>query len=299
MAEQPQQLTETSPPLLQLTVTFETRDWLFALSDFLMGMGAASVEIQVNYPVLQVILAPFKNPEKIIQAIREFCKNLSIPIPGITLKTLENQDWMAVFRKHFEPFAMNRSSFIVPSWLKKEYAGTFEGKQVIVVEPGQAFGTGLHATTALAAEMITDYGNGHSRFTMIDAGSGSGILSLIAEKNGADKIIAFDVDPLCSTAVTTHLSLNQSPVDKFHLFIGTEAAIRPDTKVDLVVINIIETIIRELLPSLSKMATDQLILSGILKRDAESFIHFVNEQGFRVMEQDTRDEWIAFRCEKN
>lgn len=299
MAEQPQQLTETSPPLLQLTLTFENRDWLLPLSDFLMGIGVASVEIQMNSPVLQVILLPFKNPEKIIQAIGEFCGNLSIPIPGITLKTLENQDWMAVFRKHFAPFAMNRNSFIVPSWLKEEYPGTVEGKQVIVVEPGQAFGTGLHATTALAADMVTDYGKGHPGFTMIDAGSGSGILSLIAEKNGADKIVAFDVDPLCSTAMATHLSLNRSAIEKFHFFIGTEAAIRPDTKVDLIVINIIETIIRRILPSLSRMATDQLILSGILKRDTESFIHFVNKQGFRVLEQDTRDEWIAFRCEKN
>ena len=299
MVEQPRQLTEKAPALLQITITFINRDWLLPLSDFLMGMGAASVEIQAGSPVLRVILPPFKDPKNLLHAMDVFFESLAIPRPEIVLKQLESQDWTAVFRKHFTPFTMNRSSFIVPSWLKKEYAGTFEGKQVVIVEPGQAFGTGLHASTALAADMITDYGEKHPGFTMIDAGTGSGILSIIAERNGADQIIAFDIDPLCSTAVTTHLSLNQSPVDKFHLFIGTETAIRPDTKVDLVVINIIETIIRQILPSLSKMAIDQLILSGILKRDAESFIHFVNEQGFSVVDQDTRDEWVAFRCEKN
>ena len=298
MVEQPRQLTEKAPELLQITITFINRDWLLPLSDFLMGMGAASVEIQVKSPVLQVILPPFKDPKNLLQAMDVFLESLAIPRPEIALKQLENQDWTAVFRKHFTPFAMNRNSYIVPSWLKKEYSEIFNGKQVVIVEPGQAFGTGLHASTALAADMITDYGKKHPGFTMIDAGTGSGILSIIAERNGADQIIAFDIDPLCSNAMTTHLSLNRSTIEKFHFFIGTEAAIRPETEVDLVVINIIETIIRQILPSLARMSTDQLILSGILKRDAESFIHFLNKQGFSVVDQEIRDEWIAFRCEK-
>ncbi len=299
MAEQHRQLTEKTYKFPQITFTFVNRDWLLALSDFLMGIGVASVEIQEDFPVLKAILSPFKDPESILQAMNSFCEDLAIPSPEIALEPLENQNWMAVFREHFVPFAMNRETFIVPSWLKEQYGETLEdGKQVIIVEPGQAFGTGLHASTALAADMVTDYGKTHPGFTMIDAGTGTGILSIIAEKNGADKILAFDIDPLCSIALATHLSLNQSEPDKFHLFVGTETALRQDTKTDLVVINMIETLIRKILPVLSGMATDQLILSGILNRDVDLFTHFINDQGFSVVKQEVRDDWVAFCCEK-
>ena len=298
MAEQHQPSTEKIPEFPQLTFTFANRDWLLPLSDFLMGIGAASVEIQQNRPVVKVILTHSKKPETIVQAMNSFCENMDIPSPVIAIEQLQEGDWMAVFREHFTPFTMNRNTFVVPSWLKEDYGKTVEGKLVVIVEPGQAFGTGLHATTALAADMITKYGKIHPGFTMIDVGTGCGILSIIAEKNGANEIVAFDIDPLCSVALVTHLSLNRSEPEKFRLFVGTEAALRKDTKVELIVINIIETIIRKILPTLAKMAADQLILSGILNRDTEPFIHFINEHGFSVVEQEIRDDWVAFRCER-
>ncbi|NOY22128.1 MAG: hypothetical protein GXO70_01275 [Acidobacteria bacterium] len=298
MAKQYRQLIEKTHKFPQITFTFVNRDWLLALSDFLMGIGVASVEIQEDFPVLKAILSPFKDPENILQAMNSFCRHLAIPIPEIALEQLENRNWTAVFREHFTPFAMNRETFIVPSWLKEQYGETLDGKQVIIVEPGQAFGTGLHASTALAADMVTGYGKAHPGFTMIDAGTGTGILSIIAEKNGADKILAFDIDPLCSMALATHMFLNQSEPAKFLLFVGTETALRQDMKVNLVVINIIETIIRKILPSLATMATDQLILSGILNRDSEPFARFINEHGFSIVKQKVQDGWVAFRCEK-
>ena len=298
MTEQYQPSTEKAPIFPQLTFSFTTRDWLLPVSDFLMGIGAASVEIQADSPVLKAILLPSKDPENFITAVNTFCRDLAIPYPEIVLEQLQNQDWMAVFREHFAPFAMNRTCFIVPSWLKENYGETVDGRQVVIVEPGQAFGTGLHATTALAADMIVEYARSNPGFTMIDAGTGSGILSVIAEKNGADGIIAFDIDPLCSTALATHTFLNRTESKKFRLFVGTQAALRQDMRANLVVINIIETIIRKILPSMATMATDQLILSGILYRDAEPFTHFINEHGFSVVEQKVRDEWVAFSCEK-
>lgn len=298
MAERHQQSTEKTPEFPQLTLTFTKRDWLLPVSDFMMGIGAASVEIQENFPVLKAILPPSKDPDNFLKAVNTFCRNLAISNPEIVLEQLQSRDWMAVFREHFTPFTMNQTCFIVPSWLKQQYGKTVDGKQVVIVEPGQAFGTGLHPTTALAADMITNYARSNPGFTMIDAGTGSGILSVIAEKNGAAGIVAFDIDPLCSVALDTHILLNRNEPEKFRLFVGTQTALRQDMRANIVVINIIETVIRKLLPSLATMATDQLILSGILNRDAESFTHFINEHGFTVAEQEVRDDWVAFRCEK-
>ncbi|RLE22384.1 MAG: hypothetical protein DRJ08_04180 [Acidobacteria bacterium] len=294
-----QRLTDKTPEFPQIILIFKNRDWLLTVSDFLMGKGVASVEIQEDFPVLRVILTHGKTEEPVIQSLKRFCEAVGAPFPEIRVEKLVNRDWMAVFREHFTPFAMTRNVFIVPSWLKDEYGETKEGKQVIIVEPGQAFGTGLHATTALATDMVLDYARSYPGFSMIDAGTGSGILSVIAEKNGARNIIAFDIDPLCSGALRTHLALNCSNREKFQLFVGTEAAIRNTVRADLVVINIIETIIRKILPALAPMVTDRLILSGILEQDSDAFISFVQGLGFTVLETQARDEWVAFNCVKN
>ncbi|NOZ12554.1 MAG: hypothetical protein GXO69_02775 [Acidobacteria bacterium] len=299
MAETHHQLTEKTIQFPQINLTFENRDNLSVISDFLMGLGADSVEIQEKSPVLRVILAPGKSPDTIIESLTGFCGAVNIPLPEIETRQLQNRDWTAVFREHFTPFSMNSSVFIVPSWMKHEYGEQEGGKQVIIVEPGQAFGTGLHATTALAADMIVDYARLNPGFSMIDAGTGSGILSIIAEKNGAEDIIAFDIDPLCSPALTTHLKLNGADTDKFRLFVGTESAIRKNIRANLVVINIIEQVIRKILPTLAPMVTGRLILSGILEQDSEEFISFVENLGFSVQETETRDEWAAFSCGKN
>ncbi len=298
MADKQPASTEKPIEFPQLILKFPDRDGMFPVSDFLMGFGAASVEIQTDCPCLSVLFAPGQETANILQALQNFCNTTGIPYPEISSTQLQNSDWMSVFRAHFTPFSMNKNTFIVPSWLKDSFSKTKNGKQVVIVEPGQAFGTGLHATTALAADMITDYGKNHPRFTMIDAGSGSGILSVIAEKNGAAKILAFDIDPLSSVAMTTHITLNRCQREKFQLFVGSVAAIKKSESVDLVVINIIETIIRKILPDLAPIASDQLILSGILARDSENFLSFVKENGFSVIEKAARDEWVAFRCKR-
>ncbi len=299
MAETHHQLTDKTIRFPQINLTFENRDNLSVISDFLMGAGANSVEIQERFPALRVILAPGKSPDTIIESLKNFCGAVSIPLPEIEVSQLQNQDWTAVFREHFTPFPMNKSVFIVPSWMKEKYNGTVDDKQVIIVEPGQAFGTGLHATTALAADMIVDYARLNPGFSMIDAGTGSGILSVIAEKNRSGNIIAFDIDPLCSPALATHLKLNGADADKFRLFVGTESAIRKNIHADLVVINIIEQVIRKILPAMAPMVTDRLILSGILEQDSETFISFVQNLGFTIQETQTRDEWAAFSYRRN
>ena len=265
-----------------------------------MGIpGVNSVEINEVTSQITILLRGGIDENMVIDKVHSFCHELRISIPQTVISELKNCDWVAQFRKHFHPFAMNDYIQIVPSWESSAYDDSENGRQMIVVEPGQAFGTGLHATTALAAQLLIEYAVKHRSFSVLDVGTGSGILSIIAEKNGASSVTAFDIDPLCSNAFTTHLKLNDCNPTHFDMFVGTAHALRPGFATDLVVMNAIETIIRKVLPNLISTIRGDLILTGVLKQDADEFTEYLNGLEFRVIEHRTRDEWSAFVCRKN
>jgi ribosomal protein L11 methyltransferase len=171
--------------------------------------------------------------------------------------------WRDEWKKHFEPFRLCDGIVVRPPW--REYAPT-GAEQVVVLEPGRAFGTGLHETTSLVAEVLANLGGELAGATVLDVGCGSGILSIVALALGAGSARAIDVDP-DATAVTrenaernglsARLAADETPVQDL-------AATFP-----VVVANIEATTLVEMAPGLAARVAPGgvLVLSGILAQD--------------------------------
>jgi len=278
----------------QLILTFHNRDWLEPVSDFFVGAGALAAEIDGRTPQVTVLFHPETDLESVLARFRTFREAVNLPEPGYRRQTLADADWVATFREHFRPFQMNRFLKVVPSW---EADASSASPTTLVVDPGQAFGTGLHPTTALAAEFVWETVTADPPDKVLDIGCGTGILSITALKAGAAHAIACDIDPLCSDAIHRHLQLNRIPRGQVTAFIGSADALRPGS-FKLVVINIIESVIRQILPVVQESIADRLIISGVLAEAADTFTNYLSSQGFVVEQTRFREEWAAFYCRR-
>jgi ribosomal protein L11 methyltransferase len=223
---------------------------------------------------------------------------MSVKYQSLPEETVEDKDWVEVFKQHFVPFEMNEKFFVVPDWEKDNYQQYHNNKQVIVIEPGQAFGTGLHPTTSLASLLIAKYSENNKDYSLLDAGTGSGILSVVAKKTGAKKITAYDIDPVCEESFKKHFKLNGLTMDNITFFTGTEKKLKGE-KFDVVVINIIEKIIRNILPDLKTKVKDKLILSGLLAEHYPEFKKFLTEHNIEIIEKKEKENWVALLCNVN
>ncbi len=280
---------------INLILTFDNRDWLASVSDFFMGAGALSVEIREKTPTLTAMVRNRNQADELLDRFRTFADMMGFTEPAVDFQTVTDTDWIAAFRSHFASFQMTPDLYIVPEWEAGEEHRNDPG--TIVVDPGQAFGTGLHPTTALAAQFLVEAVRASGSPSLLDVGCGSGILSVAAAKNGAEEITAFDVDPLCSYAVQRHVQLNNLPFETMRMFVGTHQSLKLDKPVDLMVINIIESVIRSILPDIKHLVGGSLVLSGILQEDAPAFVSWLQESRFKTTRHTVRDEWAAFQCE--
>ncbi len=280
---------------INLILTFENRDWLAPVSDFFMGAGALSVEIRGKSPTLTVLARDGKHADELLQRCLAFGELMGFETADIERETLTDTDWIAAFRAHFESFHMTPDLKVMPEWDAGEQDR--RAQDTIVVDPGQAFGTGLHPTTALAADFLLNVMKETDSRTVMDVGCGSGILSVIASKNGAASVLAFDIDPLCSHAVQHHALLNNLMSGQIRMFVGTHRSLNVKHPADVVVINIIESVIRAVLPEIRHLVGGTLILSGVLQSDAPAFIAWLRDMGFNTINQTVREEWAAFQCE--
>ncbi|NHZ72354.1 MAG: 50S ribosomal protein L11 methyltransferase, partial [Aquificales bacterium] len=189
------------------------------------------------------------------------------PIPPPTFRKLEDQDWANAWKEHYHPFRIGNKIWIQPSWLEiEEESDDVEGVRpddvVLTLDPGMAFGTGLHPTTQMcmrAIETVVKPG-----MTVLDVGTGSGILAIAAAKLGADRLLAFDTDGLAVKATAENTKKN-GVAEQISLFQGTLDQVE-EKGWDVVVVNILAPVIIKLIQQdglLSYMGENgRLILSG-------------------------------------
>ncbi len=278
----------------------EKNDFVIAaVSDFLLSQDIVSVETyetKEKQNEIVFICLQESNIELTVKKLKEFLALLGIEGYSVKTENMEEKNWVEEFKKFFNPFDMNKYYRIIPSWEKDNSYAYSETAKNIIVEPGQAFGTGLHGTTSVCSEFIKEYAEQNKNFTFLDAGTGSGILSVIAAKEKASKIVAFDIDPLCSEMYTKHFKINDLIPEETMFFIGTVNCLKEE-KYSLVVANILEKIIREIIDSLIEFTGDKLVLSGILEKNCYDFEKFIEKKGVRVVEKRVKGEWVGLLCE--
>lgn len=217
------------------------------------------------------------------------------PEAEAVVHTEENQDWMENWKKGFEPFLFVAPFWIVPSWREAPP----EAKQVLWVDPGMAFGTGTHETTRLAARLIVAAWPGIKEASggaphVLDVGTGTGILGLVAYRLGAGRVVGLDNDPEARRVARENIALNKA--DEIEI---------PETQLDemsgsfdLVIANIIDGALLGLRDDLLRLLKPggTLVLSGILtEREGPFLEQFLDKASLRNRRRMTMGEWSVFQ----
>lgn len=241
---------------------------------------------------------------KLLEDIRFGLDNLKktadIGAGTIDISSTDEKDWRDKWKEFFHTFTVGDYT-IVPSW--EEVSSDSDPKHIIRMDPGITFGTGKHESTRMIIEQLPKYINGGER--VLDLGTGSGILAMIALREGADDVSATDIDPATKDAVAENFERNDLPLDKMHLVIGDLAS---DKKVqgevgggyDVVCANILADIIIGMLPAIRNTIRPEgvLLTSGIIDFKEEEVKNALYENGFKVYDIKKCGEWVSIAAKQ-
>ncbi|MBR0319738.1 MAG: 50S ribosomal protein L11 methyltransferase [Clostridia bacterium] len=227
-----------------------------------------------------------------LPTLRESC-HFDLGTLEISVQSVQDTDWNENWKKYYKPFRAGKHLVIKPSW---ETWDAQEGDLIIEMDPGMAFGTGTHETTALCVELIEDYYKGG---TLLDVGTGSGILALCAAKLGAENITAVDIDP-DAVRVAKENAQRNGVADKIDVREG-DLIQGLDASFDFAAANILAPIVKLLLPPMYKHTVKGglFICSGILKEQEEDVCDAIEKAGYTLLEVRRKNDWVAMAARKD
>ncbi len=208
---------------------------------------------------------------------------------AVDYQTVDQEDWAESWKEFFYPEAITPTMVVKPTW--RDYTAA-PGQQVIEIDPGMAFGTGTHPTTALCVQMLESYVRpGHA---VLDVGTGSGILLIAAAKLGAARLTGVDLDPVAVTVAAANLRQNRIDADRWELHDGdlTESV---SGAYNVVVANILADVILDLLDRVTPLVAPggYFICSGIIEAYRDKVARKMTACGFRVEKILSRGDWVA------
>jgi ribosomal protein L11 methyltransferase len=236
-----------------------------------------------------------------IERLKSAAGQIAEPLGRLALEiaNVDGSGWLEEWKKYYKPFEICDGVIVCPVWEKPES----RGKAVFIIEPGSAFGSGLHQTTRLCAEALRKYLAPGMR--LMDLGCGTGILSIIGLLLGAGEALAADLDPAAVSAARHNARLNNIPDSAYTVLSGsllTDPALMAKARAktyDLLVINIVADVIINFAPFTAAALRQggTLIASGIIGGRLEDVQKALLAAGFKVMEVTSRDGWFCLVCE--
>jgi ribosomal protein L11 methyltransferase len=301
-------MNQQATPLIQakLTLPFEQAD---EISDMLMELGALAVSLEDanadsedEQPLfgepgmepesaawnLNHVVALFRNKAEGEQIFGEIPAEL-LADTAIDYTEVPQEDWVRLTQSQFDPIPISARLWIVPSWHEPQ---DIDDRINLVLDPGLAFGTGSHPTTALCLRWLSEFPlKGQS---VLDYGCGSGILGIAALKLGAAEAIGVDIDPQAVDSTAYNASNN-----KVEMPCGLPDFPLAKRQFPVVVANILSNPLKVLAPSLCNHveAGGQLVLSGVLARQAEEVIEHYR-QWIKLAVWAERDGWVCLHGQK-
>ncbi len=291
--------------MLWLQVRFPAeREQAQQLSDALEECGAMSVSIEHvgssdawvetdwnEAPVWQqsrvIALFPEHTNLDIVLGQLKALTGTEPPVP--TTDLLADEDWASSWMSHYKPLKMNENLWVCPSWIAPPDPHAIN----VILDPGMAFGTGDHPTTALCLEWLAE--QNLTNQDVMDYGCGSGILAIAALKLGARAAIGVDIDPEALDVSRRNAVLN-GVSERFQAFLPN--ALPANAGADIVIANILAKPLAELAPQISACVRPggQLALSGLLREQVD-MVRPYYEKSF-ALEQRQRGEWTLFAGRK-
>lgn len=247
-----------------------------------------------------------KTEEDILKAVKEELDGLrdfmDIGEGSIAVDETEDIDWINNWKQYFKQFYVD-DILIIPSW--EEVKEEDKDRMIIHIDPGTAFGTGMHETTQLCIRQLKKYVTEDTE--MLDVGTGSGILSIVALKLGAKHAVGTDLDPCTVPAVEENKEANEIPVQDFDMMIGNiiddkdvQDAVGYE-KYDIVAANILADVLVPLTPVIvNQMKKGGIyITSGIIDQKEETVVKAVKDAGLEILEVTYQGEWVSVTARKN
>ena len=242
--------------------------------------------------------AILESVDKELEGLRAFC---DIGEGSISVDETEDVDWINNWKQYFHQFYID-DLLVIPSW--EEVEEKDQDKMVLHIDPGTAFGTGMHETTQLCIRQLKKYVTPDT--VMLDVGTGSGILGILALMFGAKKVVGTDLDPCAVDAVQDNLQANGIDPEKFTLLIGnliTEKEVQDQVRYgcyDIVAANILADVLVALTPVvIAQMKPGAIyILSGIIDDKEDVVKEAVQAAGLELLDVNYQGEWVGITARK-
>lgn len=264
------------------------------------------IDVDDGVAYISFYLEEDEDKEKMLQAVREELKEIGTYVNVGSMEIEESQtedvDWVNNWKQYFHQFTID-DVLIIPSW--EDVQPEDEDKMIIHIDPGTAFGTGMHETTQLCIRQIKKYVTEDTE--ILDVGCGSGILGMLALKFGAKHSTGTDLDPCAIDATHENMDVNGISRDQYRVMIGN---IIDDKEVqdqvgydryDIVAANILADVLVPLTPViLNHLKSGGIyITSGIIEEKEETVVEAVKAAGLEVLEVNHQGEWVSVTARKN
>ena len=247
-----------------------------------------------------------EDKEKVLADVRaalaEMQEFLDLGECTITESETEDKDWINNWKQYFKQFYVD-DILIIPSW--EEVKEEDKDKMIIHIDPGTAFGTGMHETTKLCIRQLKKYVTEDTE--ILDVGCGSGILGMLALKFGAKHSVGTDLDPCAIDATYENMDNNGISRDQYEVMIGNiidDKEVQDKVgyeKYDIVAANILADVLVPLTPVIIHQLKKGgiYITSGIIEDKEEVVVEAVKKAGLEVLEVNHHGEWVSVTARKN
>ena len=270
-------------------------DGIAYLSFFVEKKGDGSLEIQGEPTDTETVLA---NIKKELDELKEFCE---IGEGSVTVDETEDIDWINNWKQYFHQFYID-DILVIPSW--EDIKPEDNAKMVLHIDPGTAFGTGMHETTQLCIRQLKKYITPETE--LLDVGTGSGILAILSLMFGAKHAVGTDLDLCAVDAVAQNCEANGIAPEQFEMLIGniiTDKAVQDKVGYecyDIVVANILADVLVPLTPViLNQLKPGGIyITSGIINDKEKTVTDAVKAAGLKVLEVTYQGEWVSVTAQK-
>lgn len=240
--------------------------------------------------------------EKVNAELSELRNFVDIGEGTITTSETEDKDWINNWKQYFKQFYVD-DILIIPSW--EEVKEEDRDRMIIHIDPGTAFGTGMHETTQLCIRQLKKYVTEDTE--ILDVGCGSGILGMLALKFGAKHSVGTDLDPCAIDATYENMDNNGISRDQYEVMIGNiidDKEVQDKVgyeKYDIVAANILADVLVPLTPVIIHQLKKGgiYITSGIIEDKEEVVVEAVKKAGLEVLEVNHQGEWVSVTARKN
>lgn len=254
-----------------------------------------------EHGLVHLYISPEENPKEALAFLRERCASEGIDCE-FSVESCAEEDWINNWKQYFKQFYVD-DILIVPSW--EEVKEEDKDKMILHIDPGTAFGTGMHETTQLVIRQLKKYVTTDTE--LLDVGTGSGILGIIALKLGAKHVLGTDLDPCAIPAVAENKEANEIADEAFDMMIGNiidDKEVQDAAgygKYDIVAANILADVLVPLTPVIvNQMKTGAYyITSGILNVKEEVVVQAVKNAGLTLVEVTRQGEWVSVTARKD